>query len=57
MTHIDYIHRKLPNYYDTMYLDGYTPSEIYAAFKKSQREWLENNEEKEIQITSNVCVK
>lgn len=24
----DYLNRKIPPYYDTMYLDGFTPSEI-----------------------------
>ena len=34
--------RHIPEYYDTMYLDGYTPYEIlYAARKKMHREYQE----------------
>mgnify|MGYP003301659548 CR=1 FL=1 len=32
--------RRIPEYYDTMYLDGYTPYEIlYATHKKMFREY------------------
>ena len=38
----DYYYRKVPEYYDYMYLDGYTPDEImYAARKKFRREYAE----------------
>ena len=34
--------RRIPEYYDTMYLDGYTPYEIlYATRKKMHREYQE----------------
>lgn len=34
--------RRIPEYYDTMYLDGYTPYEIlYATRKKMFREYQE----------------
>ena len=34
--------RRIPEYYDTMYLDGYTPYEIlYATRKKMNREYQE----------------
>ena len=34
--------RHIPEYYDTMYLDGYTPYEIlYATRKKMNREYQE----------------
>ena len=34
--------RKIPEYYDTMYLDGYTPYEIlHATRKKMYREYQE----------------
>ena len=37
--------RRIPEYYDTMYLDGYTPYEIlYATRKKMYREYLERKE-------------
>lgn len=37
--------RRIPEYYDTMYLDGYTSYEIlYATRKKMRREYLERQE-------------
>jgi len=34
--------KRIPEYYDTMYLDGYTPYEIlYATRKKMNREYQE----------------
>ena len=34
--------KRIPEYYDSMYLDGYTPYEIlYAARKKMFREYQE----------------
>lgn len=34
--------KRIPEYYDSMYLDGYTPYEIlYAARKKMYREYQE----------------
>ena len=30
----NYINRKIPEYYDHMYLDGFTPTEVYIAFNK-----------------------
>ena len=42
MTLEDYHYRKVPEYYDYMYLDGFTPDEImYAARKKFNREYAE----------------
>jgi hypothetical protein len=39
--------RRIPEYYDTMYMDGYTPYEIlYAVRKKMHREYLEREEAK-----------
>ena len=46
MTLAEYNSRKIPPYYDTMYLDGYTPQEIYQAYKKRMLDKV--NEEKEI---------
>ena len=47
--------RELPEYYDTMYLDGYTPEEILQARKNSMfKELLETDEEN---VTINVEVK
>ena len=37
--------RHIPEYYDTMYLDGYTPYEIlHATRKKMYREYMERKE-------------
>ena len=37
--------KNIPEYYDTMYLDGYTPQEIYQAHRKRM---IDNvNEKKE----------
>ena len=34
MTLADYYNRNIPEYYDTMYLDGYTPDQIMTTFRK-----------------------
>ena len=34
----DYYNRKIPEYYDTMYLDGYTPTEIMIAHHRYMME-------------------
>ena len=34
---IDEYHKNLPDYYDTMYLDGYTPEQIMEAKHRSMR--------------------
>ena len=42
MTLLDDHYRKAPEYYDWMYLDGFTPDEIlYALHKKIDREQAE----------------
>ena len=39
MTLFDYYDRRIPGYYEWMYLDGYTPEEIlYAFHRKMDRE-------------------
>ena len=54
MTVIDYHNRRIPEYYDTMYMDGYTPEQIMTAFrKKLAREREERREATEI---SNVKI-
>ena len=55
MTLEEYVNRKMPEYYDTMYLDGYTPQEIYNAHRKRMLDKL--NEEKEnptVEIVSEI---
>ena len=68
MTVIDYHNRRIPEYYDTMYMDGYTPEQImHAAHKKMQRMYkereaaqqakAEENEIPTVQIVSEVKIK
>ena len=55
MTLEEYVNRKMPEYYDTMYLDGYTPQEIYNAHRKRMLDKV--NEEKEnptVEIVSEI---
>lgn len=57
----DYYNRQIPEYYDTMYMDGYTPEQIMTAFrKKLNREREERREASEIpnvKIISEVKVR
>ncbi len=48
------IQRELPEYYDTMYLDGYTPEEILQAQRNTMYKELLGEEEN---VTINVEVK
>lgn len=42
MTLSEYYHRNVPEYYDWMYLDGYTPEQIlYAKHRQMRREYIE----------------
>lgn len=41
MNFIDYAHRKIPDYYDTMYLDGFEPWEIEVAFRKKMQKIID----------------
>lgn len=52
----------LPDYYDTMYLDGYTPDEIMVAHRRTMRKWLEARRKErervdEIKISSEIKIK
>ncbi len=50
--------KKIPEYYPTMYLDGYTPEEILMAHRRSMQKRLEERETaEEITITSEVKIK
>ena len=61
MTLFEYYDRQIPDYYDTMYMDGYTPEQIMTAFrKKLAREREERREVTEIpnvKIISEVKVR
>jgi hypothetical protein len=57
----DYYNRQSPEYYDTMYMDGYTPEQIMTALRtKLNREREESREATEIpnvKIISEVKVR
>ena len=64
----EYYDRQIPDYYPTMYRDGYSPEQImYAAHRKLRRECeareaakraeAEANEIPEVKITSKVVIK
>lgn len=61
MALFDYYDSKIPDYYDTMYLDGYTPDQIlYSAHRKMVREIearREANEIPNVKIISEVKIK
>ena len=68
MSLIDQYFRNVPEYYDTMYMDGYTPEQImHAAHKKMQRMYeeriaaqraaAEENEIPNVKIFSEVKVR
>lgn len=66
MTTQEYLYRKVPDYYDTMYLDGFTPDEImYAHRRMVRRKMAEqqkqidelNNNTYKVKITSEVKIK
>lgn len=58
MTIEEYYTRKIPEYYPTMYLDGYTPQEIFIALHKSTlNEYQDSQRVNEVKITSEVKVK
>ena len=54
----DYVERKIPEYYPTMYLDGFEPYEILIAHNKKMREeFLNNDQINDININSNIKVR
>ena len=57
MSIMNHYFRDVPDYYDTMYMDGYEPWEILEAVHKSMRRMLaereaEKNSVNEVKITS-----
>ena len=55
MTLLDDHYRKVPEYYDWMYLDGFTPDEIlYALHKKMDREQAEREALAESVVTVKI---
>ena len=56
MTVIDYHNRRIPEYYDTMYMDGYEPWEILEAVHKSMRRMLAEREAEKIKKAESLGV-
>lgn len=58
MSIFDYNNRKIPEYYPTMHLDGYTPYEIMAAKKAALYKEIQQQEAiEEIKITTEIKIK
>ena len=68
MTLSEYYDRQIPDYYDSMYLDGFTPDQIlhaahrkmvreYEARKAAQRAEAEANEIPNVKIISEVKIR
>lgn len=58
MTLAEYYDRQIPEYYDTMYLDGYTPDQIlHAARRKLLRAYNERQEEKRAEVSIETQVR
>lgn len=58
MSVCDYKFSRVPAYYKWMYLDGYTPDEIYYSFKRGiYEEMIERENTNEIKIISEVKIK
>lgn len=64
----EYYDRKIPDYYDTMYMDGYSPEQIryamhrkmireYEARKAAKRAEAEANEISNVKIISEVKIR
>lgn len=57
MTPYDYFQRKTPDYYPSMYLDGYSPAQIFAAHHSQMLQQFEDDDTTEIIIKSEVNTK
>ena len=57
MSIFDYKYRNVPEYYNTMYLDGFTPAEIrYALRKQIEREQEEQNLLKQVEMAKEQAI-
>ena len=51
MTLSEYMNRQVPDYYDWMYLDGYTPEQImYAKSRQMYNDYIARKAEPEMMI-------
>ena len=54
MTLLSNYHKNVPEYYDTMYVDGYSPEQImHAARKKIMREYEERKAAQQAEAEAN----
>lgn len=57
----DFLYKNIPDYYKTMYLDGYTPEQILVAARKTfYQEYIDSKDSAELDrlhITSEVKIK
>ena len=57
MTPAEFQNRKLPEYYKTMFLDGFSPAQILVAAHQEMLDRLTEPEETEVHIVNEVNVK
>ena len=58
MSLFDYYNRNIPDYYPTMFMDGYSPQQIWTARRRDIFKRLaERDKETEIKITSEIKLK
>ena len=58
MTLFENFDRKIPEYYPTMYKDGYTPEEIrYALYRKMLKNVEKEDNLQDVKIVSEVKIK
>jgi len=58
MSLFDYYNRNIPDYYPTMFMDGYSPQQIWTARRREMFKRLaERDKETEIKITSEIKLK
>lgn len=56
----DYYIRQIPEYYPTMYQDGFTPNQVFFALRKKMYKELLDQKEKQptdVKVTSEVTIK
>lgn len=49
--------KHLPDYYPTMYLDGYSPSEVMVAHHRTMKKWLLDMQKEQAQKANISCVR
>ena len=54
MSIADYYNRQIPEYYDFMYQDGYSPYEVYSALKKKMSQQQQKEEPLQVHFTYEV---